>query len=141
MLIGQGAWMIEDQQVVLQCFWEQTWFPGVQESKPLCRGLPLRLNTNQLPMQQQKLCGFRNSYRNSYSISIPSPKMAHIWCDNIGATYLSANPVFHARTKHIEVDYHFVGERVARKLLSIRFVLTEDQVADGFTKPKKSSLT
>jgi hypothetical protein len=67
--------------------------------------------------------------------------MAHIWCDNIGATYLSANPVFHARTKHIEVDYHFVGERVARKLLSIRFVLTEDQVADGFTKPKKSSLT
>ena len=50
-------------------------------------------------------------------------------------TYLSANPVFHARTKHIEVDYHFVRERVAQKLLEIKFIPTGDQVADGFTKP------
>lgn len=64
-----------------------------------------------------------------------SPKVAQLWCDNIGVTYLSANPDFHTRTKHIEVDYHFVRERVAQKLLSIRFIFIGDQVADGFTKP------
>ena len=67
-------------------------------------------------------------------LGVRAPTSARLWCDNIGATYLSANPVFHARTKHIEVDFHFVRERVAQGLLQIRFVSTDDQVADGFTK-------
>jgi histone deacetylase 1/2 len=58
-----------------------------------------------------------------------------IWCDNLGATYLSANPVFHARAKHIEIDFHFVRERVLNKQFEIHFVSSKDQVADGFTKP------
>ena len=70
-----------------------------------------------------------------FELGIKTPKDAKLWCYNIGATYLSANPVFHARTKHIEVDYHFVRERVANKLLEIGFVPTGDQLADGFTKP------
>ena len=57
-----------------------------------------------------------------------------LWCDNLGATYLSVNPVFHARAKHIEIDFHFVRERVARRQLEVRLVSTEDQVADSFTK-------
>jgi len=57
-----------------------------------------------------------------------------LWCDNLGATYLSANPVFHARAKHIEIDFHFVRERIARRQLEVRFIPTKDQVADGFTK-------
>ena len=67
-------------------------------------------------------------------LRVPHPPAARLWCDNLGATYLSANPVFHARTKHIEVDFHFVRERVAQKLLQVRFIASEDQLADGFTK-------
>ena len=74
-------------------------------------------------------------------LGIKSPQAAMIWCDNLGAKYLSANPVFHARTKHIEVDYHFVRERVSHKLLEIDFVSSAgDQVADGFTKPLSERL-
>jgi hypothetical protein len=68
-------------------------------------------------------------------LGVPSPPSARLWCDNIGAAYLSVNPVFHGCTKHIEIDYHFVREMIAKKLLEIRFISSNDQVADGFTKP------
>jgi hypothetical protein len=58
-----------------------------------------------------------------------SPKAAILWCDNMGAKYLASNPIFHGRTKHVEV-----GDHVSQKLLQVRFISTNDQVADGFTK-------
>jgi hypothetical protein len=58
-----------------------------------------------------------------------------LFCDNISATYLSANPVFHARTKHIAIDYHFVRDRVATKSLVVKFLSSKDQIADVLTKP------
>lgn len=70
-----------------------------------------------------------------FELGLQAPRAAKLWCDNIGAKYLSANPVFDARTKNIEVDYHFVRERVARKLLDIDYISTKEQIADGFTKP------
>lgn len=48
---------------------------------------------------------------------------------------ISANPVLHARTRHIELDMFFVHEKVQRKELAVRHIRSSLQVADGFTKP------
>ena len=67
-------------------------------------------------------------------LNIHHPPMARLWCDSLGAKYLYANPVFHARMKHLEINFHFVREWVAQKLLDIRFIHSSDQLADGLTK-------
>lgn len=58
-----------------------------------------------------------------------------IFCDNIGATYLCTNPVFHSRMKHISIDYHFVREQIQNGQLRVSHVSSHDQLADGLTKP------
>jgi ATP sulfurylase len=57
-----------------------------------------------------------------------------IYCDNISSILLANNPVYHARTEHIEVHYHFVREKVLAKEIDLIHVSTEDQVADIFIK-------
>ena len=64
-------------------------------------------------------------------IPLPSPTL---WCDNIGATYLSANPVFHSQMKHIEIDFHFVREKVTSRRLHLRVISGKEQPADLLTK-------
>ena len=58
----------------------------------------------------------------------------NLLCDNMSSIYLANNPVFHARSKHIEVQYHYVREKVIAKEIDIQHVSTEFQVADIFTK-------
>jgi hypothetical protein len=57
-----------------------------------------------------------------------------IYCDNISSILFANNLVYHARTKHIEVHYHFIREKVLAKEIDLIHVSTEDQVADIFTK-------
>ena len=56
-----------------------------------------------------------------------------IFCDNVGATYLCQNPVFHSRMKHIAIDFHFVRKQAQQKLVNIKHVHATNQVADTHT--------
>lgn len=57
-----------------------------------------------------------------------------VWCDNISTLALASNPIFHAQSKHIEVDYHFVREKMANRDIILQHVPTSLQPADVFTK-------
>jgi hypothetical protein len=63
-----------------------------------------------------------------------------VYCDNVSAVYLSTNPVQHQRTKHVEIDLHFVRERVAIGAVRVLHVPTTLQFADIFTKGLPSSV-
>ncbi|RVX10210.1 Retrovirus-related Pol polyprotein from transposon RE2 [Vitis vinifera] len=55
-------------------------------------------------------------------------------CDNQAALHIASNPIFHERTKHIEVDCHFIREKIASGCVATSFVNSNDQLADIFTK-------
>ena len=57
-----------------------------------------------------------------------------LFCDNMSSIQLANNPVFHARTKHIEVHYHYIREKVLAQEIDLVYVGTHEQVADIFTK-------
>jgi hypothetical protein len=69
----------------------------------------------------------------------PPSRSTLIYCDNVSAVYLSTNPIQHQRTKHVEIDLHFVRDRVAMGEVRVLHVPTTSQFADIFTKGLPSS--
>jgi hypothetical protein len=61
-----------------------------------------------------------------------APTLIH--CDNQSCIKLSENPVFHDRSKHIEIRYHFIRDQVQRGAVQLQYIPTDDQVADILTK-------
>ena len=68
-------------------------------------------------------------------VGIETSVLAKLWCDNQAAMHIASNSVFHERTKHIEINCHFVREKIQLWLISTGYVKTGEQLCDIFTKP------
>jgi hypothetical protein len=66
-----------------------------------------------------------------YEANIPP---ISVYCDNQGAVALTTNNKFHARTKHIDLRYHYVRSLVRSGLINLQYCPAEDNIADIFTK-------
>ena len=75
-----------------------------------------------------------------HELHVPLRRSVLVYCDNISAVYMSSNPVQQQPTKHIEIDLHFVREKVALGDVRVLHVPTTSQYADIFTKSLPSSI-
>jgi hypothetical protein len=81
-----------------------------------------------LAMVTAEVVWLKNLFR-ELELVLPAPVLL---CDNLGATFLASNSAFHVRTKHIELDYHFMWEKkVADGTIHVRFICSQDQLADA----------
>lgn len=68
-------------------------------------------------------------------LKLPLPRKPILWCDNLSAKALASNPVLHARFKHIEIDIHYIRDKVLQNEVVVAYVPTTDQIANCLTKP------
>lgn len=88
----------------------------------------LKLNIAAWPCLKLQLPGYSLSYSNFANPLL----ITHFFGDNMFATFLEATPVFHASTKHIELDFR--GRKLLKKKNVVRFLCSSDQISDALTK-------
>ena len=123
--------MIVGQWVLIVFTWEPTSSLGVANNNPQWHAA-VQAEYKAIANVAAELSWFKSIL---HELGLPLQRIPTLWCDNIGATYLTSNPKFHARTKDIEIDFHFVRDKMCNKELVVQFISSKDQLADALTKP------
>jgi hypothetical protein len=79
-------------------------------------------------------CSHAQVYSTLQEARAPTELDIHLNCDNISAIQLARNPVFHARSKHIELHYHFIREQIIQGEVAVNYINTQEQPADILMK-------
>ncbi|KAL6321916.1 hypothetical protein AAG906_035626 [Vitis piasezkii] len=151
--IGFDLFFSQHSTLDLQCFTDSDW-GGCPNDRRSTNGYAVYLDKNPISWTSKKQPTIaRSSTESEYraianstaeiiwlrsllsELGFSSSNPTTLWCDNVGAIYLCSNPVFHAQTKHIELDYHFIREQVQQRNIRVRFISSDDQIADILTKP------
>lgn len=132
---GPVSWSNKRQFTILRSFIEfeyKALSSGAQESVHLSYLL------NDLPFTQDLLVPLHCSRASVLHIldkaSLPTCNDVLLHYDNIGAIKLAKKPIFHARTKHIEINHHIVRECILQGEINLSYILTHDQPTNLLTK-------
>ena len=94
-------------------------------------------STTELKYRAMTLCSTEITWINSLlgELKMEVENVPIIISDSTSAAAIAANPVHHSRTKHFEIDFHFLRDKVTKGELEIKYVSSNDQISDVLTKP------
>ncbi|CAH9069607.1 unnamed protein product [Cuscuta europaea] len=155
--VNHGLWLQSNPDISLIVAYSDADWAGCPDSSRSTTGYVVFLGSNLISWRSKKQptlskssteAGYRaiaytvqdtlfiRSLLADMGITISAP--VQLRCDNVSASYLVVNHIHHDRSKHIKIDYHFVRERVAHGDLVVKYVPTQLQLADIFTKSLSS---
>ncbi|XP_048502878.1 uncharacterized mitochondrial protein AtMg00810-like [Beta vulgaris subsp. vulgaris] len=149
---GQGILLKASPQLTLQAFSDSDW-AACPTTRTSVTGYVLLLGNSPISWKSKKQSTISKSsseaeyramaqaasevtwmVRLLEELGVSSLKLVVLHCDNQSALHIAKNPIFHERTKHIEVDGHFTRDKVLTGLLQLSYLPTTQQLADIFTK-------
>ncbi|XP_057526239.1 uncharacterized mitochondrial protein AtMg00810-like [Amaranthus tricolor] len=145
---GQGILLNSSGQLTLQAFSDSDW-AACPNTRRSVTGYVLMLGSSPITWKSKKQSTVSKSsseaeYRAMSSaasevtwmvrllqeLQVPITKPVILHCDNMSAIHIARNPIYHERTKHIEIDCHFTREKVLEGLIQLTYLPTSSQLAD-----------